>query len=306
MAEDEKKPLELKYRPLELSEIIGWEKEKESLQSMMKTKQTFLLYGPRGCGKTTTARIICYDLEVDDLDIHEIDGASNNGVEQARRIKEEAGLAPLKGKRKAYIIDECHRLTGNAEDALLKTIEEPPAGCIFILCSSEVSKISKTIRSRCAGYEVKPLDPEQSKRLLDWICKEEGLTISKDVLNAIISNCEGIPREMVIALDMVKDMKKDQDAIDLVSNAGGKKEVIDLCWALLDGKPWGEICTILKSITEEPENVRYAVLGVMNTMLLKDDRKQKQAALIIDCFKDSFIYTRKAGLTLACYMTLNS
>jgi len=296
---EERKDLANKYRPLNFDELIGWETGKKSLLSVLNTKRTYLLHGPRGCGKTTIGRLIAYELDTDDMDIKEIDAASNNGVDEAREIKKNAMFSPLKSKNKVYIIDECHRLTGNAEDALLKLLEEPPMHCYFILCTTELEKIRATIKSRAAKYEVKPLDEPQSNRLLDWVCKEEKIEISKVIKNAIIEKSEGIPREMLVSLDMVKGIKDDQEAIDLIYSASGNKQVIDLCRALLKREQWDVMKTILKSIVEEPESVRYAVLGYMNAVLM--NKYDAQALLIIELFRESFMYSKKAGLTYACY-----
>jgi DNA polymerase-3 subunit gamma/tau len=300
---EERKEFELKYRPLSFDELIGWETEKKSLLSMIKTKRSFLLYGSRGCGKTTIGRLIAYELDIDDLDIIEIDAASNTGVDDARTIKSNASLYPLKGKNKIYIIDEVHRLSGNAFDALLKTIEEPPQHCYFVLCSSEIDKIPATIKSRCAKYEVKPLNQRDSSTLLNWICREEKLNVNNNIIQAIIDHCEGVPREMVISLDMVKDISNEQEAISLLYSKENK-EIIDLCWALLNKDSWSKICSILKELKEEPEQIRYSILGVMNSILMKDTKQQEKAAMIMLNFMDTFIYTKRAGLSLACYMSI--
>jgi len=302
---EERKELELKYRPLSFDELIGWETEKKSLLTMIKTKRTFLLYGPRGCGKTTIGRLIAYELDIDDIDITEIDAASNTGVDDARTIKTNASFYPLKGENKIYIIDEVHRLSGNAFDALLKTIEEPPQHCYFVLCSSEIDKIPATIKSRCAKYEVKPLNQRDSSILLNWICREEKLNITENIIQSIIDKGEGIPREMIISLDMIKEIKDEQEAISLLYSKENK-EITDLCWALLNKDPWNKICSILKELKEEPEQIRYSILGIMNSILLKDTKQQEKAAMIMLNFMDSFMYTKRAGLTLACYMSIKT
>jgi DNA polymerase-3 subunit gamma/tau len=298
MSED-RKELELKYRPLNFDELRGWSKEKESLISLIVTKRTYLLHGPRGCGKTTIGRLIAYKAGIDDVDIKEIDAATNTGVDDAREIKRNAGFMPLKGKNKIYIIDECHRLTGNALDALLKTLEEPPLHCYFVLCTTDLAKVQTTIQSRAAKYEVKPLTQSESKNLLDWICQEEKLNVSDPVKQAIIDQCERIPREMIVALDMVKAMTKDEDAIALILSSRGNAQIIDLCRLLIKKAAWSEIAAVLKQITDEPESVRYAVMGYMNAVLL--NKPDKQAAMVIDWFSESFMYSKRPGLTVACF-----
>ena len=299
---EEKKPFELEYRPLSFDELIGFKKEKESLLSIINTKRTYLLYGKRGCGKTTIGRLIAYELDIKDIDIIEIDAATNRGIDDAKAIKQNASFSPLSGKHKIYIIDEAHQLTGAAFDALLKTLEEPPKHCYFVLCSSEVDKIPTTIKSRCSKYEVNPLSNEESEDLLNWIIKEEKLTVSKEVITAIIDKNEGVPREMLVSLDMIKSMKNNEDAISLIYAASGNAQVIELCRALLAKKDWKTISQLIKDIKEEPESIRYAVMGYMSAVLLNGDNKQ--AALVMMEFSNTFMYSKKPGLVLACYMVI--
>jgi DNA polymerase-3 subunit gamma/tau len=294
--------LELKYRPLSFDELVGWDLEKKSLLSIIGTKRTILLYGMRGCGKTTIARLIAYHLDIDDVDITEIDAATNTGIDDARVLKSSVSFFPIKGKYKIYIIDEVHRLSANAFDSLLKTLEEPPKHCYFVLCSSEINKIPETIKSRATKYEVKPLDDIQSMKLLDWICQEEKLSVSNYIKQTIIEKCEGIPREMVVSLDMVKDIKNDNEAAALLYTEN-KPQIIDLCRALIAKEDWKKVAAILQGITDEPESVRFAMMGYMNSVLMKD--ANPQAALVMLEFRDTFMYSKRPGLTLACFMALN-
>lgn len=300
----EPKELELKYRPLSFDELVGWEKEKESLLSIIHTKRMFLLYGLRGCGKTTVGRLIAYELGIDDFDIIEIDGATNTGVDNARDIKAKAQLLPLKGEKKIYIIDEVHQLSRNAFDSLLKILEEPPEHCVFVICTSEINKVPQTIKSRAAAYEVKPLDRNDSFKLLNWVCEEEKIEISNAIKQAIVAEKEGVPREMLIALDMVKGMSKEADAITLISSTESNPQVVDLCRCLLSADKWSKISKILQDLKEDPESIRYGVLGWMNTVLLKEENAR--AATVILNFTESFMYSKKAGLTLACYMSIKA
>jgi len=297
------KPLHLEYRPQNFKEFIGGEAIKESIMSGLDRTQTYLFYGQRGCGKTTLARLIADLLKIDKVDIYELDAADKTSVDDARRLKATVYYSPMAGDKKIYIIDEVHRLSGNAMDSLLKTLEEPPLHCIFVLCTTELGKVSRTIKSRSKIYEVKPLTLVNSGKLIDWVCKEEEIKLSEDVRKFLIDLCEGIPRELIISLDMVRDIKDSEKAVDLIFSAIHKKEVIDLCRALLAVEKWYKIAEILKGIQEEPENVRYAVLGWMNSVLLKGNNKQ--AAFVMTIFRESFMYSKKAGLTIACWEAVN-
>jgi hypothetical protein len=126
--------------------------------------------------------------------------------------------------------------------------------------------------------------------------------MSLDIKEAIVDMCEGIPREIVISLDTVRDITNVDDAIGMITSLKGNPTIKELCQALLKRESWKSITTILKKISEDPEEIRYAILGYQTAVLLKGDNKQ--AALIIEMFKDSFMYSKKAGLTLACYMSV--
>ncbi|MDD5053488.1 MAG: AAA family ATPase [Sulfuricurvum sp.] len=298
----DREELHLKYRPKTFDELIGNNALKESLLSAIGRTRTFLFYGPRGCGKTTIARLIAAKLEIAEIDINEIDAADNTGVDNARQIKEAAQYSPMGSKYKIYIIDECHRLTGNAFDSLLKTLEAPPSHCYFVLCTTELQKVPTTIKSRSKCYEVKVLNTKEQNFLIRWICHEEKITITPEVKQTIMECCEGIPREIIVALDTVRDVKNDEDAISLI-NAAVHREVKELCQALLNNKnSWETVAGILKELKDDPERIRMAVLGYMNQVLLNSKRNDR-AAFIIQNFKDSFVWVGKAGLSYAAYMS---
>ena len=296
--------LEIKYRPIAFEELVGWNAEKESLLSIIHTKRTYLISGPRGCGKTTIARLIAYKLNTNDFDIIEIDAATNTGIDDAREIKKSAQVFPTMSSQKVYIIDEVHRLSPQAFDSLLKLLEEPPKHCYFVLCTTEIQKVPATIQSRAAKYEVKPLTSRESVQLLDWVCHEEKIMLSPNIRDKIIQKCDGIPREMIVALEMVKDMNNEDEAVSLIKSLQTDPQIIDLCRALINKSKWMDIVAIVKELKDEPEQIRYAVLGYMNSVLMKEENPR--AALVMSCFTESFYYSKKPGLTLACFMSIKS
>lgn len=291
--------LHTEYRPRDFDEFIGNEAVISGVLSIIDRAHLYIFHGPRGCGKTTLARLIAKKVGTAKGDIYEINAADKTGIDDVRPILAAAPFSPMMGSSKVYIVDEVHRLSPQAMDAFLKVLEEPPKHCYFIFCTTEIVKIKATILSRAKVFEVKPLVGKDAEKLIDWVCKEEKIKLPTAVRQTIIDHCEGIPREMLVALDMVQKIEKEEDAIVLIASSKESAQVIDLCRALLNKAKWADIAKILKVIADEPEGVRYAVLGYMNAVLLKSDNKQ--AAITIGWFLESFMYSRRAGLTLACY-----
>jgi len=298
---NERDELHLLYRPQNFDEYIGNDALKKSILDNVKRTRTFLLCGPRGCGKTTLARLIAAELDICEIDTFEIDAADKTGVDDARQIKSEAAYSPAKSKQKIYIIDECHRLSGNAWDSLLKTLEEPPIHCVFVLCTTEINKVPVTIKSRSKIFEVKPLMRKDGTKLINWICDNEKIKLTETVKNRILEICEGIPREIVIAIDTIRNLKTEEEMLSVLISPSSNSQVLELCQALLDVKKWDKVSKIVKGIDEEPERVRYAVMNYMTSVLLSKDFPR--AADIIQLFSETYIYTGKAGLVLSCYLS---
>lgn len=304
MKEELNDPMSIRYRPRSFDEFFGNREIKESILKNIGTVHLYLLHGERGCGKTTLARLIAYELEVDDFEIHEFDAASHRKIDDARALKPGMFTRPFKGKRKMYIIDECHMLTYEAISVWLKVTEEPPAHVYFVFCTTEVSKVIDTIRSRAAAgmYRLKPLDRRDVHGLLSWICVEEKLDVDKDVYKAILSAGEGIPRDTVGILEKVKGLKRDE-ALELIAGGGIEEGgVMDLCRLLLANKTgkWNKAKEILRDLEEEPEIVRRAVLGYMAKAMVGEG-DSRLAAMIVEEFADNFYDSGRAGLRVAMY-----
>lgn len=296
--------LHLKYRPRNFDEFIGSEAVKESILSSLHRTHTYLLSGLRGTGKTTLARLIAYELQIADWDIIEMDAADRTGVDDARKLKSTVVFAPMQGKNKIYIIDEVHRLSPQAQDSLLKVLEEPPEHVYFVLCTTEVNKLLKTIRSRAKEYELKPLGRKNTEKLIDWICRDEELQIDSQLKKAIVNCCEGIPREIVISLDKVRDVEDVDRALELIQSVSEKAEVIELFRELVKGGSWNTVRGLLANIEEEPEQIRRALLGYLNKVLLNSESgKAKRIADMILLFGSNFYDGGKAELSACCYLS---
>ncbi|NLB11796.1 DNA polymerase III subunit gamma/tau [Candidatus Dojkabacteria bacterium] len=217
-----------KYRSSDFNELQGQDHVTKLLKNAVKTKQiaqAYLFVGSRGTGKTSTARILakavnCKKIKSDGnpcnecescisistgrfLDLIEVDAASNRGIDQIRELKEKIEFSPSEGKYKVYIIDEVHMLTTEAFNALLKTLEEPPAHVIFILATTDVHKLPPTILSRCQRYDFRLGTNEEIATLITDICKKEKIKIEEGALNIVVQNAKGSYRDALSILDVI-------------------------------------------------------------------------------------------------------
>ena len=220
-------PLYRKYRPQTLEMLVGQEHIKKTLTSAIELGQIYHAYlftGPRGTGKTSTARILAKSLNCKNgptvnpcgecescrditnsipIDVIEIDAASNRKVEDAQNILEKIQYVPVNGKYKIYIIDEVHMLTNHAFNALLKTLEEPPENVIFILATTEVHKVLDTIKSRCQRFDFRRITTADIVKHLRYISDKEKIQITEEALFAIAKNSAGGMRDSISLLDQL-------------------------------------------------------------------------------------------------------
>ncbi|MDX2227517.1 MAG: DNA polymerase III subunit gamma/tau [Verrucomicrobiae bacterium] len=252
-----------KYRPQTFDEVIGQDHIVQTLKnaiSQNRLAHAYLFVGPRGTGKTSTARILAkslnckggprVDYDPDDevvreitegrcLDVIEIDGASNNGVEQVRDLRDNVRYAPAHGKFKVYIIDEVHMLTTAAFNALLKTLEEPPEHVKFVFATTEPQKVLPTILSRCQRFDLKPIPARLIVAHLAHICTLEKVTITPEALEAIARGAEGGMRDAESALDQLISFCGNTIAEEDVLRVFGlasQRQIADLSAAILRGE----------------------------------------------------------------------
>ena len=246
-----------KYRPRNFNEIAGQQVIVKTLKNAIlndRLSHAYLFTGPRGTGKTSIAKIVAKTINCEclndfipcdkcrsciefnsknDVDIIEIDAASNNGVDEIREIRNKIDLVPSFSKFKVYIIDEVHMLTQGAFNALLKTLEEPPSHIIFILATTEPHKIPNTILSRCQRFDFKYISNEDIVSRLQYISEQENINISSEVLMEIARLSDGGLRDSISLLDQVISYSCDSISIEDVHEVNGTVS-IELLKQLVD------------------------------------------------------------------------
>lgn len=264
--------------------------------------QAFLLYGPTGCGKTTLARIIAGELGVRGADFREVDSADFRGIDTIRDIRRQSNFVALESPRRVWLIDECHKLTNDAQNALLKGLEDPPPHVHYILATTDPQKLLPTIRGRCSQYELKPLNDNVMFRLLRKVVHSEGESLNREVYDQIIMDSQGLPRNALQILEQVFASPVGSRLQTARRQAEVQTQSIELCRALIKKDGWSKVSRILSELKEgeqDPENIRRQVLGYCQAVLLKDN--EIRAGIIMEQFIDPFYNTGFPGLVFACY-----
>ena len=198
--------LYLKWRPQTFDDVIGQDHIVRTLRNAIdsgRIRHAYLFSGPRGTGKTTTARLLAQALGSKNMDVIEIDAASHTGVDDVRDLRDKIAFMPSEGTYKVYIIDEAHRFSRSAFDALLKTLEEPPEHAIFVLATTEIDKVPDTIKSRCLQFEFRRVSLIEVTNRLQLITEAEGLNIDREALMLIARHGTGSVRDSISLLDQI-------------------------------------------------------------------------------------------------------
>lgn len=285
-----------KYRPQKLADLVGQEVIAQSLLAQLssgKISHGYLFYGPRGTGKTSAARILAKAVNCQNkpepcnkcqsclsimngshLDLIEIDAASNRGIDEIRDLREKIKLSPVSGRFKVYIIDEAHMLTPEAFNALLKTLEEPPAHAIFILCTTEFDKLPATVVSRLTRFNFARAKANDLVGVLSKIAKAEGIKIDEEALEVIAKAAEGSFRDAVSILDQVSADGKQvtRQTVDLQIKTGDRAAVAKFIESLAYGDLKGAVGHIEDLVEKEADIwqfARGAVLALEKMLFIK-------------------------------------
>lgn len=292
-------PLYRKYRPQAIEQIVGQEHIKKALANainMDRISHAYLFTGPRGTGKTSTARIFAKSLNCVNgptitpcnecencknitnsipIDVIEIDAASNRSVNDADEIIQKVALSPVQSRYKIYIIDEVHMLTNQAFNALLKTLEEPPKNVIFILATTEVHKVLDTIKSRCQRFDFKRITTEDIVKHLRYIADSEKINITDDALLYIAQNSAGGMRDSIALLDQLSVLNSSKSAIS-----------VDDINSLLGRLSFSTLTELFKAIIISNQN---EALKVLNDIYNKGNEPVQILSNLLEYFRNALI-----------------
>lgn len=307
-----------KWRPQRFDEVVGQEHITTTLKNALKTGRiahAYLFTGPRGVGKTTSARILakvlncinpqdyepCNECEMclsiqnfQSLDIIEIDGASNRGIDEVRQLRESARYGPSKGKYKVYIIDEVHSLTKDSFNAFLKTLEEPPENVIFIFATTDVHKVPSTIISRCQRYDFRRIQLNTIKELLTYISKEEGITIDDKTLTIIGRKADGALRDAESIFDQVVSFcgnNVDSETVAKMLNLIDDNIYFEISDAILN-KNFNAAFEVSNTIYENGWNIIDFMSGLLNhfrNILFVITTKKTDSLETAEIFKEKYL-----------------
>ena len=292
-------PLYRKYRPQTIEQIVGQEHIKKALANaieMNRISHAYLFTGPRGTGKTSTARIFAKSLNCEKgptispcnecencknitnsipIDVIEIDAASNRSVNDADEIIQKVALAPVQSRYKIYIIDEVHMLTNQAFNALLKTLEEPPKNVIFILATTEVHKVLDTIKSRCQRFDFKRITTDDIAKHLRYISDKEEINITDDALKYIAQNSAGGMRDSIALLDQLSVLNSTNEAI-----------TVDDINRLLGRLSFQSLTSLFEAIASSKQN---DALDILNSIYNQGNEPSQILSNLLEYLRNSLI-----------------
>ncbi len=302
-----------RYRPTTFKQMIGQPEAVKMLEDMVKNKRVphaLLLTGPSGCGKTTLARILKDKLQCADGDFSELNCADARGIETVRDIRGRMNLSPIGGKVRIWLLDEAHKLTGDAQTALLKMIEDTPDHVHFMLCTTDPHKLIKTIHTRCTEIKLGLLTNKNVHLLITSVFKthngQKEICLQDEVVERLVDVSEGSARKALVLLNQIINLDPDEQ-LEAIQSSTTRQQAIDIARALIKPKAsWAEVAKIVKEVDEEPESIRRLILAYASSVLLGGGKLAPRAYLVINAFESNFFDSGKAGLVRACYEVVSS
>ena len=303
-----------KYRPKTFEEVLGQDAIVASLKALIEKENRLpsclLFTGDPGLGKTSLARVAAAVVGCNN--IIEINGANHTGIDDMREIIDQMNFKAFgPNKSKVVIIDECQRLSKQAWDSLLKPTEEPNGSNSWILCSTEPTKIPKSITSRCvppSGYQLKKVDNSKIKGLLTSVITAEKFTLNPSIVTLITMNCNGSPRQALKYLESLQDEKDVNNAKEIIKsiNISDTPPIINLCRLLVNKCPWEQAVEAVKDMEDDNNGIRYGVVNYIAKCVIgsKSMEHTKYLLGILHAFKDPFDPAEKLGPVLLALATV--
>lgn len=313
-----------KHRPQTLQGLLGQDSAVEVVKAWMFNGQagsgnhTMLLNGPSGVGKTTIARIVKSAMGCGDADFREVNCSDFRGIDDIREIRRVMNMAPISGHCRIWVLDECQKLTNDAQNSMLKMLEDTPKHVFFILATTDAQKLLKTIRTRATEIKLAPLKLDVLEKIIQRVVDKEHLKVSDEVIEEIASASDFSGRKALVLLEQVSKLEGEEKQLEAIASAGfNKEDAFRLAQLLFNFRReqvgWADIAKVLRDLAEQDaEGIRYCILGYARSVLVGKDEKSPNSKYtakafgIIEVFGKNFYDSKHAGLAAACWEVFNN
>jgi DNA polymerase III gamma/tau subunit len=299
-----------KIRPTSFKRVVGQDRAVKILRGFLARKEgpphVFMLHGPSGTGKTTLARIMAKTLgcDVDSGDYIEINVADFNGIETARSIAEVVPIRPMHSCCRVWNLDEVQAMSGQAQQAFMKVLEEAPEWAFFFFGTTDPDRIITALKGRCQMIQLDPLDDGDLKLILDRAVSKLGLDeIEGSELEALIEAADGSARKALQILEQIAQLPPGE-RLDAIETQDSKKQAIDIARAVMERKAsWKKVATMLKACEEDAEKIRQIILTYCGSCLL-NDYLSKRCSLLIELLGEPWYHAKGKSMSALLYNAL--